>query len=121
MQRHEMDDTPDPQSPTWKVVPALIGVGLLAFMWFILTWQWLVGLGFVLAYEAWTLVNGYRNDTISEVVWQLVKRPLVPFLLGGGCVGLISHGVIRPTMEGLYVALAVGVLAGHFVFQRQQS
>jgi hypothetical protein len=35
-------------------------------------------------------------------------------------VGLISHGVIRPTMEGLYVALAVGVLMGHFVFQKAE-
>lgn len=112
-------DAPDPKSPTWKVVPAVIGIGLLVFMWLILDWRWFVGLSLLLAYEAWTLVNRYANDTISEVVWQLVKRPLVPFLLGGACVGLVSHGVIRPTVEGLYVALAVGVLMGHFVFQRQ--
>jgi hypothetical protein len=114
-------EAPDPKSPTWKVVPALIGVGLLVFMWLILDWRWFVGLSLLLSYEAWTLVNRYAHDTISEVVWQLVKRPLVPFLMGGGCVALVSHGIIRPTMEGLYTALAVGVLAGHFVFQRQND
>jgi len=114
-------EKPDADSPTWKVVGGLLGVGLLAFFWFVLTLPWFIAATLLLAYEAWTFFNRYKHDTISEVIWELVKRPLVPFILGAGCVGLISHGVIKPSMEGLYVTLALGVLMGHFVFQRQSD
>lgn len=108
---------PDPNSPTWKVVGGLLGVTGLAFFWMVLTPRWAVAASLLLAYEAWTFVNRYAHDTISEVVWQLVKRPLVPFVLGAGAVGLIAHGVILPSVEGLYTALAVGMIMGHFVWQ----
>lgn len=112
-------EPPDSNSPTWKVVGGLLGAGLIAFFWLVLEPAWAVAATLLLAYEAWTFVNRYKHDTISEVIWVLVKRPLVPFILGAGCVGLISHGVIKPSLEGLYVALSLGVLMGHFVFQRQ--
>jgi len=109
---------PDPESPSWYVVGGLLGVALVAFFWFVLTPAWAVAATLLLGYECWTFANRYKHDTLSEIVWVLVRRPLVPFMLGAGCAALISHGVIRPTVEGLYVALAVGVLMGHFVFQR---
>lgn len=112
-------EKPDPNSPTWKVVGGLLGLGLVAFFWFVLTLPRFIAATLLLAYEAWTFFNRYKHDTISEVIWELVKRPLVPFILGAGSVALISHGVIQPTIEGLYVAFAVGMLMGHFCFQRQ--
>lgn len=109
---------PDPKSPTWKVVGGVLAAGVLVFMAFILTWPWFLALAVLLAYEIWTFGNRYANDTISEVVWELVKRPLVPFMLGAGAVALLAHGIVKPNIEGLYVSLAVGMIMGHFVWQR---
>lgn len=37
----------------------------------------------LLVYEAYTLANRKRGDTISESVWRVNrKRPLVPFVAG---------------------------------------
>jgi len=36
----------------------------------------------LLAYEGVTLFNSRDGDTISEIIWYLSKRPLVPFLFG---------------------------------------
>ena len=33
-------------------------------------------------YEGITLFNKSSGDTISEIIWYLSKRPLVPFLFG---------------------------------------
>jgi len=110
---------PDKNSPTWLVVGGLIGAALVAFMWFVLSPAWAIACSVLLAYEGWTLKNHYANDTISEVVWALANRPMVPFIFGAGVVALICHGVVKPTVEGLYVALAIGFLSGHFFFQRQ--
>lgn len=40
-----------------------------------------------LLYEGYTLVNGEKQDTISERVWRVSKRPMVPFLAGA----LMAH------------------------------
>ena len=49
-----------------------------------------------LAYEAVALANAREGDTISEIVWTATtKRPIVPF--------------------------AMGVLMGHFFWQRVSS
>ncbi len=109
---------PDKKSPTWLVVGGVIGAALIAFLWLVLSPWWAIGASILLAYEGWTLKNKYEHDTISEVVWVLAKRPMVPFIFGAGVVALICHGVIQPTVSGLYVAIAVGFLMGHFFFQR---
>lgn len=110
---------PDPKSPTWKVVGGVLGAGVLAFIWLVMPPMWAIGASLLLVYEAWTFGNRYVNDTISEVVWELVKRPLVPFMLGAAAVALLAHGIVKPNIEGLYVSLAVGMIMGHFVWQRQ--
>lgn len=51
-----------------------------------------VVLGTLLAYEAWVLVTRQPRSTISEVFWDFARFPLVPFI--------------------------VGVLCGHFFWQR---
>ena len=34
------------------------------------------------AYEIYALLDTKPDDTISEIVWAMSKRPLVPFLFG---------------------------------------
>ena len=52
--------------------------------------------GAALGYELWALMNRRDGDTISEIVWDATtKRPLVPF--------------------------ALGMVAGHFFWQRVQD
>jgi hypothetical protein len=49
--------------------------------------------GGALAYEVWAIANKKRGDTISEIVWTATaRRPLLPF--------------------------ALGMVAGHFFWQR---
>lgn len=36
----------------------------------------------LLGYEAYALVTPGGTDTISEIIWYLSKRPLIPFVLG---------------------------------------
>lgn len=47
----------------------------------------------LLAYEAYALKTEESGDTISEIIWKLSRRPLVPF--------------------------TIGLLSGHFVWQAQ--
>jgi hypothetical protein len=45
----------------------------------ILLW---IGIGLVIVYEIWAMVNSKPDDTISQMVWRACKRPVVPFLFG---------------------------------------
>ena len=33
-------------------------------------------------FEAWALRSPAQGDTISEIIWRLSNRPLIPFALG---------------------------------------
>ena len=33
-------------------------------------------------YEGYALINTKPGDTISEIIWAMSKRPLIPFLFG---------------------------------------
>lgn len=51
--------------------------------WANVTW---VVVGVLLGlYEAYALVNRKPEDTLSEAVWRMSRRPLVPFLAGLLC------------------------------------
>jgi hypothetical protein len=42
-----------------------------------------IGIGLVIVYEIWSMVNKAPEDTISQMVWRATtKRPVVPFLFG---------------------------------------
>lgn len=41
-----------------------------------------IGLGLLLVYEIWALKSDAPGDTISEVIWRVSKRPLLPFAFG---------------------------------------
>jgi hypothetical protein len=44
---------------------------------------WIIGLGLLLVYEAYSLANRVPGDTLSEAMWRAIyRRPLLPFLIG---------------------------------------
>lgn len=112
---------PQRKSPTFLFVGAIIAAALGYVAWNLFSLGWFIAIMVLLAWEAWTFFNSYLHDTISEILWVLAKRPLVPFIFGAGTDALISHGVIPVTMEGLYIAVVVGFLMGHFFFQAKRD
>lgn len=55
---------------------------------------WIGGLSVLLVYELYAVFNSTPGDTLSEAVWAYAQHPMV--------------------------ALAVGILIGHFWWQRKQ-
>lgn len=96
------------------VVGAIMGAGLLWTTFQLVGWKWGSALSLLLLYEGWTLVNSYREDTLSESIWRFAKRPMVPWLFGLGTgyalgAGILSDGVLM---------LGIGFLSGHFFFSK---
>lgn len=108
------------QLPPGPTKYAVIGTLLVAFawiMWTLLDPAWFAFCVGLLLFETWTLANEYAGDTISEVVWALNKRPVVPFAFGLAAASLLS-GVIPHTGKGVWIAFLLGGLHGHFFFSR---
>jgi hypothetical protein len=57
------------------------------------TIAWALGVGLLLVYELWAITNSVPNDTLSEAIWHWGQHPMV--------------------------ALVVGILVGHFWWQRK--
>jgi len=97
------------------VVGAIMGAVLLYVAIQITGWKWGAALSLLLLYEGWTLVNNYRDDTLSEAMWRFSKRPMVPWLFGLGTGYAMGAGVVNDVLLGL----GVGFLSGHFFFSKQ--
>jgi hypothetical protein len=54
---------------------------------------WLIAIAGLLVYEMYAVLNGTPGDTLSEAVWRYGQHPMIAF--------------------------AVGVLVGHFWFQKK--
>jgi hypothetical protein len=54
---------------------------------------WLIAIAGLLVYEMYAVLNGTPGDTLSEAVWKYGQHPMIAF--------------------------AVGVLVGHFWFQKK--
>lgn len=95
------------------VVGTLMGALLiyLAFAW--AGWKWGLALSLVAIYEGWTLINAYPEDTLSESIWRLSARPLVPWMFGGLSVWMIESRFL----QNPYLIAAWFFLQGHFFFQ----
>lgn len=93
------------------LVGGVIAAGLVWLIVYLTNPFWRRVLLVLLAAEAYTLVNRYTGDTLSESVWRLSKRPLVPYLFGVACGWAIGVGAMDPLSVG------VGFLMGHFFFQ----
>jgi hypothetical protein len=105
------------KSPTYIVVGGTIGVALGIVAFSVAGWKAGLLLSAYLAYEAWTFFNKYKNDTISEVVWEFAERPLVPWMFGVGTGWAIQSGFISdPWLIGSLL-----FLQGHFFFQAHKK
>lgn len=99
-----------------RTTQAFVGLVLaVAGVWslFMLTtgwWPWVLLV--ILGFEGWTIFNRTPADTISEIIWQLAERPILPLLSG------VAVGHFIPTEELWVVGL--GVLLGHFFWQRHE-
>ena len=105
------------ESPTQKVVLGIMGATLIAVIWILLPWWAAIPLTLITCYEAWTLVNEYEGDTISEILWGLSSRPIVPWLFGVATGWAITAGYFNNP----WVAVSVGFLQGHFWFQAHRN
>jgi hypothetical protein len=104
-------------SPTPYVVGALIGTALLITAIHLAGWVGGAALGIILSYEGWTLINSFPNDTISEIIWKLSKRPWIPWLFGFATAWMIASGRVTDP----YLVLTIGFLSGHFFFQKMEE
>ena len=100
-------------SPTPIVVSLIIGIALFITAFQAAGWKGGLVLSVILAYEGWTLINQFPNDTISEIIWKLSSRPMVPWLFGVGTGWAITSG----HLANVWLILAAGFLQGHFFFQ----
>jgi hypothetical protein len=98
-----------------RIVCGLMGLGGIVFAFYQWTVPEAVFLTLLLSLEAWALTNRYRGDTISEVIWWLSARPLVPFVFGLTTGGLMAADIL---VDRWAVALAF-MLNGHFFWQAQ--
>lgn len=98
------------------LVGALIGATLVALTFYLTGMKVGLFLTGLLSYEGMTLVNSHAGDTISEAIWKLASRPLVPLLFGMGLAWALTAGIIT----SVWLAVATGVLYGHFFWQTQQ-
>lgn len=114
---------PSRRPDNWRtllLVGALIGFVVVAFAYAVLGPQWGTFCLLLAAYEGWTLVNAYREDTISEAVWFFAKRPLVPHILGL-LVGIAcASGYLGEPRTALR-CYAIGMVGGHFFFSREET
>lgn len=107
---------PATSSPTMRVVCAAIGIAILVATYNIVSLGWFVILAVLLAYEGWTLTNNYEGDTISEMMWVLAKRPMVPCIFGMAAAWAVATGYVTNP----WVILLGGGLYGHFFFQKAE-
>jgi hypothetical protein len=106
------------QSPTQILVGSIIGLALCVAAWYAAGPEIAAILVGLLIYEGWTLVNKFPKDTISEIIWGLAERPMVPFIFGVGCGWLLFESPFAG--EHAFFIMAVGFLMGHFFFQRNE-
>lgn len=102
------------KSPTQIVVGGIIGIALLVVAFKLAGWVGGAILATLLLYEGWTLVNAFPNDTISEIIWGMSNRPMIPFIFGAAFAWSIQSG----TLASPWLIAAFGFLLGHFFFQR---
>lgn len=68
-------------------------------------------------FEAWTILNHRKADTISEAIWELSARPIVPWLFGALTVyGLWQIPGITILEFGVWLAMQ-----GHFFWQANKE
>lgn len=97
------------------IVSTIVGAFLMYVFWIILPWKsfrWAAA--GLLAYEGWTLINHWMNDTLSESVARLDKKQPLVRLVAGIAIGWgFGLDYIDP------LSTCIGILTGHFFFSMQ--
>ena len=107
----------DPGRHSTVVVGGLMGAALLYLAFRLAGPLYGLGIAVILAYEAWTLINSDPHDTLSESVWRLSVRPLVPWLFGVASGWAVQAGFLKdPWLVGAWF-----FLNAHFFFQAQRG
>lgn len=108
-----------PERPeNWRtlvLVGALIAVSIVLTAYLLTGIYWGTFCLIVAIYESWTLVNKYKEDTLSEAIWFFANRPLIP-LLFGIAVGIGLGSGYLGDVKTASRAFAIGLLYGHFFF-----
>lgn len=97
------------------LVGGLMAVGIIAAAFYLTGPHWGTFCLFIALYEGWTLVNKYKEDTISEAVWILARRPIT-VLLFGLAAGIAGGSGYLGDSKVVLRAFAIGLLYGHFFF-----
>lgn len=98
---------------TTIIVGGLIGVAIIWLTFSIFPWRIAAVLSALLLYEAWTLINAYPEDTLSESLWRLSAWPIVPWMFGLATGWLVTTGIVANP----WALLALGFTQGHFWWQ----
>ncbi len=108
-----------PERPdNWRtllLVGGIIGIGIAVAAFVLTGWKWGFFCLAMAAFEAWTLVNQYREDTISEAIWILARRPIT-VLLFGLAMGIAGGSGYLGDPTVVLRAFSIGLLYGHFFF-----
>lgn len=103
------------------IVGGTVGAAILYLIWSIVGFQAALGFTLYLIYEGYTLINHFPEDTLSESVWRLAVRPLIPWLFGAATMYAIMAGHFGPDPRAAMLAVGIGFLEGHFFFQSYKS
>lgn len=101
------------------LVGGFIGLGILAYVWIAPIFFFLKIIFTIAAFwEAWTLVNKDKDDTISEAVAYLAGvSQLVPLLFGA----IYGYAIGARLITDVIVASAFAGLLCHFFFSMKQK
>lgn len=111
--------TAAPKRPdNWRTllfVGSLMTAGIIFAIFELTGWRWGLFCLILALYEGWTLINQYKEDTISEAVWILARRPIT-VLLFGLAMGIAGGTGYLGEPRVVLRAFAIGLLYGHFFF-----
>jgi len=95
------------------IVGSTVGAFFLYISWMVLPLAWLRWVGAaMLAYEGWTLINRWTDDTLSEALVRLDERqPLIRLTFGIAVGWAWGLKMLDP------LSTIVGLLLGHWFFR----
>ena len=100
---------------TLVLVGSIMGVAITFTAFALVGWRWGLFCFFLTLWEGWTLTNSYKEDTISEAVWILAKRPITVLIFSIGFAYPAGNGYFGPPRVVL-LAFIIGLIYGHFFF-----
>ncbi len=104
------------RSPTQLVVGGVISIFLIIMVFYMWGARAALILTGLFAYEIWTFINEWPNDTISEIMVKMSERPLVPFLFAYALAWFTALGTFGEPLAVLRGTF-LGGFCGHFFWQ----